>query len=105
MTHHSAAAVVSTSNASRYLQQLCKHWSHKLAVEFTASDGRIVMPKEGRGESFANDAIVSLKADEAALQVNVDASDARQLELVKDAVATHLDRFAFREGPLAFAWR
>ena len=28
-------ATVTTASASRYLQQLCKHWSHKFAVEFT----------------------------------------------------------------------
>ena len=105
MTSYSAAAIVPTASASRYLQQLCKHWSHKLAVEFTASEGRIVMPKEGRGETFPLDAIVSLKAGEAALEVHVDASELRQLELVKDAIANHLNRFAFREGPLGFDWR
>ena len=28
-------ARVPTDKGSRYLQQLCKHWSHNLAVEFT----------------------------------------------------------------------
>ena len=30
-------ATIPTTAASRYLQQLCKHWSHKFAVEFTPS--------------------------------------------------------------------
>ncbi len=56
MNDHSAVAVIPTPSASRYLQQLCKHWSHKLAVAFTANEGTILFPKDARGESFAADA-------------------------------------------------
>ena len=34
---HASTAVVPTASASRYLQQLCKHWQHNLQVEFTAA--------------------------------------------------------------------
>lgn len=37
-------AIVATPHASRYLQQLCKHWAHKFAVEFTPSHGEIALP-------------------------------------------------------------
>ena len=37
----SSQAHVSTASASRYLQQVCKHWSHKFAVEFTPEKGHI----------------------------------------------------------------
>ena len=30
---------VPTSSASRYLVQLCKHWSHKFQVEYTSERG------------------------------------------------------------------
>ena len=103
--HHHAAAAVPTANASRYLQQLCKHWSHNLPVEFTASEGRIVFPKDVRGQSFPHDAVVTLKAQESALGVIVEASAPDQLDGLKGAVARHLDRFAFREAPLTFDWR
>ncbi len=98
-------AEVPTQSASRYLQQLCKHWSHKLEVQFTAQAGRVVLPKHGRGQTFAGDALVRLTVGAEALTVQVEASETRQLEAVKAAVAEHLDRFAFREAPLAFAWR
>ena len=32
----SATAQVPTTSGSKYLQQLCKHWAHNLAVDFTA---------------------------------------------------------------------
>jgi hypothetical protein len=43
-----SAARVPTGAASRYLQQLCKHWSHKMVVEFTAQEGTIAFPNGSR---------------------------------------------------------
>ena len=105
MAHHTATAIVPTASASRYLQQLAKHWSHKFSVDFTAVDGSITFPKDVKGAAFAADAIVRLHASEAALEVRVEASEPAQLEGVKGAIASHLDRFAFREAPLPFDWR
>ena len=104
MNEHSARAAVPTANASRYLQQLCKHWSHNLAVEFTASKGTIVFPKDMRGQDFPGDGTVKLQAQENTLDVVVNASSPEQLEGLKGAIAKHLDRFAFREAPLTFDW-
>ena len=105
MNTHSAVAVVPTDNASRYLQQLAKHWSHNLSVEFTPADGAILFPRDARGQSFPADAIVTLRARESGLEVLIDASAREQLDGLKSAVASHLDRFAFREAPLQFDWR
>jgi hypothetical protein len=100
-----AAARVPTKNASRYLQQLCKHWEHNLQVEFTPENGTVIFPKDARGADHPGDAIVSFNAVEEGLDVRIDASSPEQLEGLKGAVARHLDRFAFREAPLAFDWR
>ena len=105
MTDLVATANVPTASASRYLQQLCKHWAHNLAVTFNAEEGRIVFPKDTRGLNFPGDGAVTLKAHETELEVLVDATAPEQLEGLKGAVASHLDRFAFREAPLAFDWR
>ncbi|HYG27010.1 MAG TPA: DUF2218 domain-containing protein [Caulobacteraceae bacterium] len=105
MNDHSAVAAVPTQSASRYLQQLCKHWSHNLPVEFTPEEGKITFPRDARGNSFPADATVTLRAQASALDVRVDASAPEQLAAIKGAVANHLDRFAFREAPLAFDWR
>jgi hypothetical protein len=50
MTFNSTVRVP-TGKASRYLQQLCKHWSHNLAVEFTEHNGNVVFPRNTRGPS------------------------------------------------------
>jgi hypothetical protein len=105
MTTHSASASVPTRSASRYLQQLCKHWSHNLTVEFTPEHGTVVFPKDARGADWPADAVATFNAGKDALEVRIDASTPEQLEGLKGAVSRHLDRFAFREGPLAFDWR
>lgn len=104
MSKHSTSASVPTKLGSRYLQQLCKHWSHNLTVEFTPAHGVVVFPKDARGADFPGDATATFEASDGALDVRIDGSSADQVEGLKGVVARHLDRFAFREAPLAFAW-
>ena len=100
-----SVAVVPTASGSKYLQQLCKHWSHNLAVEFDAKQGKVVFPRDARGAAWAGDAVVTFTAGDADLTCRIDASEPDQLEGLKGAVARHVDRFAFREAPLPFDWR
>ena len=101
----SATANVPTSSGSKYLQQLCKHWSHNLTVEFTPDHGTVIFPKDARGADHPGDGLVTFDAGADALTVRIDATSEAQLEGLKGAVARHLDRFAFREAPLAFDWK
>ncbi|CAN5343607.1 DUF2218 domain-containing protein [soil metagenome] len=87
-------AHVPTTSGSKYMQQLCKHWSHKLTVEFDAHQGVVHFPT----------AVATMTALPDTLAVSIEAEDAEVLERMKDVVAKHLDRFAFREAPLPFAW-
>ncbi|MCB5426329.1 DUF2218 domain-containing protein [Altererythrobacter sp. CC-YST694] len=98
-------ATVPTASASRYLQQLCKHWSHSLEVEFTPEHGTIRFPAEGRAGTFPGDALVTMDAHDISLEVRIDASVAEQRDIMKGVVARHLDRFAHREAPLPFEWQ
>lgn len=101
---HTATASVRTTNGRRYLQQLCKHWAHNLQVEFTPEHGRVIFPKDARGADHPADGTVTFDARAEALEVRIDASSPEQLAGLKGAVERHLDRFAFREAPLAFDW-
>jgi len=105
ITTVSSTAHVQTSNASKYLQQLCKHWEHNLQVEFTPENGTVIFPKDARGADHPGDAVVTFNAVEDGLDVRIDASSEEQLEGLKGAVARHVDRFAFREGALTYDWR
>lgn len=101
---HNSTAIVPTASASRYLQQLCKHWAHNLAVEFDANQGRVTFPKDARGADWPADGLFSMAAGDMALTCRIDASSLGQLEGLKGAVERHLNRFAFREGELVFEW-
>lgn len=100
-----AVARVPTSSAGKYLQQVCKHWTHNLKVEFDATKGTIVFPKDGRGGPWAGDGLVTLTAHGDALECRIAASELAQLSGLKGALARHIDRFAFREAPLTYNWQ
>ncbi|TIO53503.1 MAG: DUF2218 domain-containing protein [Mesorhizobium sp.] len=87
-------ADVATEHASRYLQQLCKHWSHKFPVEFDPHHGAIQLSL-GR---------TVMDADDEALHIAVAADDVAALERLETVVADHIKRFAFREE-LTFDWQ
>jgi len=101
----SSTVRVPTRQGSRYLQQLCKHWGHNLAVEFTETKGAVTFPRNARGADWPGDATLLMHALEDGLECRLEASSRGQLDTLKEAVARHLDRFAFREAPLSFAWR
>ncbi|MDE2435575.1 MAG: DUF2218 domain-containing protein [Sphingomonadales bacterium] len=105
MTAFASTAIVPTEKGSRYLQQLCKHWAHNLAVEFDAHRGRVTFPKDARGADWPGDGVFTMDASDTALTCRVEASAPGQLDGLKGAVQRHLDRFAFREGELVYDWR
>ena len=99
-----STAKVPTSNASRYLQQVCKHWQHNLEVEYDAERGTIRFPRDARGADWPSDGLVKLTAHPEQLECRIEASAEGQLEGLQGALARHVDRFAFREAPLPFDW-
>ncbi len=89
-----SVSTVRTDHASRYLQQLCKHWSHKFEVEFNETAGKV---------PFSPEASLGLAADNATLILTLNVGKPEDLERLQDVVADHLKRFAFREE-LDFVW-
>jgi hypothetical protein len=83
-----------TASGSKYLQQLCKHWGHKFEIEFSENRGQVRFPS----------AVATMEASADALLVTIETDDADSVEQLKEVVANHLDRFAFREAPLPFKW-
>ena len=81
-------AIVPTENASRYLQQLCKHFSRKVEVEFNAEAGTVSLP-------FGT---CQLSADAEQLVLKGTSEDAN-LPRLESLLGDHLARFAFRENP------
>src|SRR3954453_19751594 len=81
-------AIIPPAAASRYLQQLCKHWTHKFAVEFTPEHGTIPFDETRR---------CTLYASPERLALRIDAADDATVERMQGVVIEHLMRFAFRE--------
>ena len=90
-----STARVPTASASRYLQQLCKHWSHNLAVEFTPEHGTIPFDALRR---------CTLDASADTLALRIEAADDATLERTQGVVIDHLKRFAFREDIGEVKW-
>src|SRR5690606_19769978 len=82
-----------TEHASRYLQQLCKHFGHKMQVSFDERAGEITFP-------FGH---CAMAATDGQLHITLTARDHDTMERLTQVVVSHLVRFAFREE-LAFAW-
>ena len=90
-----AATRFPTGNAQKYLQQLCKHFGHKIEVE-QAGDHATLRFSCGTG---------LIEADDEGLTITALADDAARLDETKAVVEDHLLRFAFREKPDALQWR
>lgn len=90
----SAAGYANTGSASRYLQQLCKHWSHKATAEFTPDEGSI---------SFSSGNKIEMTASPERLEITATTGPRGDLEHLKSVIDRHLTRFAFREE-LSVVW-
>lgn len=83
-----------TAKASHYLQQLCKHFAHKVEVEHTANAGWADLPP-GRS---------TMRALDGVLEITVTADDADGLIRARAIIDDHLVRFAHRENFSAMNW-
>ena len=89
----SSSTTIKTQKASGYLQQLCKHFCHKIEVKFNGQAGWIEFAF-GRAE---------LRADESVLTMVANSQNPENLDKLKKVLASHLERFAFRES-LKIKW-
>jgi hypothetical protein len=83
-----------TAHASKYLQQLCKHFAHKVEVSFDETTGRAALPP-GPAE---------LTADAEGLTVRITAEDAKSMIHARFVIDSHLVTFAHREGFTGLNW-
>jgi hypothetical protein len=82
-----------TDDPSRFLKQLCRHFSHSKEAEWTEDRGSIRFAyglcdlQSGQGELFFT---ASSEAQES-------------LDRLTSVISAHLDRFTFRE-PISIEW-
>lgn len=88
-------AAVPTRHASRYLTRLCRHWRHKLSVEFTPETGRI---------EFGDGRVCTLTAAADHLAIELETPDEEAAARLEGVVADHLIRMADQDSLSEFAW-
>lgn len=80
--------VVETRDPEKYISRLCRHFSHKLEVEWTDAQGRIEF-SIGR---------CLLRVEPQGLGVLCEAPDNDQLLELMEVVKAHFDRFAEKDN-------
>lgn len=83
-----------TAKASQYLQQLCKHFGHKVETAFDETSGWADLPP-GR---------CTMRCDDTMLEITVTAEDDAGLDHARAIIDDHLVRFAHREGFSTMGW-
>lgn len=83
-----------TPHASKYLQQLCKHFAHKVEVSYD----------EHRGTAALLSGPAELVADAEGLSVSVTAPDLKGIITARYVIDSHLVTFAHREDFAGLTW-
>ena len=83
-----------TANGSKYLQQLCKHFAHKVTVDYNAEKGTVEFPM---GKAF-------MRADETGLTIRIELDTEDAEPMAHNVIDRHLERFAFREPVKVMTW-
>ena len=91
-----SSARIATRHGSRYLTRLCKHWSHKLEIDYSAEQARI---------PFAADRVCVMQAGPDQLRLEIEAPDGEALEFVQKVVTDHLLRMADRDSLPPIDWQ
>jgi uncharacterized protein len=84
-----------SERASRYLQQMSKHFAHKVTVEYNETDSVAAMP---------GGATARMAARGDRLIFTAEAADEATLARCKDIIESHIVRFAFREKLTVLEW-
>ena len=94
MTTYRSSAFVATETPARYISRLCKHFAHKIPVNFDEQQGRIQF----------DSGLSLLQAEEGGLRLSVETMDQESLERLQNVVASHFERFAWQEA-LTLSWQ
>jgi hypothetical protein len=85
-------------NPERYIQQLVKHWSHKMAATYDEGDGMGAFP-------FSDLESAVMQAHQGGIGITLVTADRERNVHLRGVIERHLDRFAFREAPLEYDWK
>ena len=81
---------------ARYIQQLVKHWSHKFETAYADGTGSV---------PFSDTSRAAFTAAANGIDIWLETPDSESNQKLRGVIESHIDRFAFREGPLQYEWR
>jgi len=90
----SSTVQIQTSDPSRLIRRLCKHWSHRFEVDFDDHHGHIAL----------GDTRCSLAAGDDSLTATLLSQDEAPLARMESVVAEHLQRMSADET-FSFTWQ
>lgn len=89
-----ATANYETAFGKKYLGQLCKHFAHKIEVEYSETHADCALPSGP----------ATMDADENSIRFAITAKDESGLKIAKSIIESHLIKFAFREKLEKLDW-
>jgi len=93
-----ATGFVACEKPERYIQQLVKHWGHKMATSYDEGDGMGAFP-------FSQLTNAVMCARDGGIAITLTTADMEENERMRGVIERHIDRFAFRETPLDYEWK
>lgn len=97
-TASTAIGLAHCEKPERYIQQLVKHWRHKMATSYDDSGAVGVFP-------FNEHETAVMTAREDGIAITLTTGEHDRNEHLRGVIERHLDRFAFREAPLTYEWK
>ncbi len=89
-----ATSTVQTASASKYLQQLCKHFSHKVPAKWDTEQGEVEFPI-----GYCRMGVIGDQ-----LTISCEANEDEKMSQMKSIIDNHIERFAWREE-LKLQWQ
>lgn len=96
-TSITATGFAACEKPERYIQQLVKHWGHKMATNYDDGDGMGVFP-------FSETENAVMTARPGGIGITLVTGDRERNLHMRGVIEQHIDRFAFREAPLKYEW-
>ena len=81
------STTLETASASKYLQQMCKHFAHKVPAEWNEETAKITFEP----------GICTMTAEDGGLAINLEGNTTEDAQRLIYVIESHLMRFAWRE--------
>lgn len=88
-----ASTQISTTEASKYIRKLCRHFAHKVPVQFSEQDGQV--------QFLQGQCVMQANAQSMSIYMQADAPDG--IQAMQFIIDDHLRRFV-RFETLSYQW-